>query len=379
MSTDQAFMAQAIHEEDLLAKPNVVGVGVGYKNRQGESTGEVSVVILVERKLPIAALSADDLVPKELEGMRTDVMEIGVIRAQQTAKERYRPVIPAGVSIGHYKITAGTLGAIVKDRTTGERMILSNNHVMANSNDALKGDAILQPGATDGGVNPADLVATLERFIPLRYVGDPDVPQQPTPTPNPTPTPTPTPNPSTGSCDIVALIVALANAIAKLVGSQQRVASTTSQALATAALTGTNTIPVAQTTPENRIDAALAKLNNPTMFSDEIRNIGTITGTKPAALGMRLRKYGRTTEYTEGAVTLLNATVNVGYSTAAGAKTARFVGQVITESMSKGGDSGSLMVDAAENKAVGLLFAGSDLATIFTPIDLVLEALNIKF
>ena len=45
--------------------------------------------------------------------------------------------------------------------------------------------------------------------------------------------------------------------------------------------------------------------------------------------------------------------------------------------MSEGGDSGSLIVDATENKAVGLLFAGSTLATIFTPIDLVLSALNI--
>jgi hypothetical protein len=50
---------------------------------------------------------------------------------------------------------------------------------------------------------------------------------------------------------------------------------------------------------------------------------------------------------------------------------------VVTESMSAGGDSGSLIVDATENKAVGLLFAGSNLATIFIPIENVLTALNI--
>ncbi|MBL8133965.1 MAG: hypothetical protein JNL42_19040 [Anaerolineae bacterium] len=379
MSTDQAIMAQAVHEEALLSKRNVVGVGVGYKNKAGDTSGDVAVVILVEQKLPLAALSADDLVPRELEGMRTDVIEVGYLRALQTPRERFRPTIPSGVSFGHYKITAGTLGTVVKDRTTNERLILSNNHVLANSNDALKGDAILQPGPMDGGLQPADIVATLERFIPLRYVGDTVEPPVTTPTPNPTPTPTPTPTPGGSSCDVVSLLVALANAIAKLVGSNQRVAATTQQALAVAAMTGINTIPVAQITPENRVDCALARPVNPAMFSDAIQVIGTIAGTKPAALGMRVRKYGRTTEYTEGAVTLINATVNVGYSTAAGARTARFVGQTITEAMSKGGDSGSLIVDAAENKAVGLLFAGSDMATIFTPIDVVLDALNVKF
>jgi predicted alpha/beta-hydrolase family hydrolase len=114
------------------------------------------------------------------------------------------------------------------------------------------------------------------------------------------------------------------------------------------------------------------------MFSDQIRQIGAVSGTKPATLGMRVRKYGRTTEYTEGQVTLLNATVNIAYNTVAGQKTARFTGQVITGAMSQGGDSGSLIVDTAENKAVGLLYAGSELATIFSPIDEVLNALNVN-
>jgi hypothetical protein len=76
-------------------------------------------------------------------------------------------------------------------------------------------------------------------------------------------------------------------------------------------------------------------------------------------------------------VTLLNAPVDVGYDTAAGARTARFGGQIICEPMSQGGDSGSLIVDTAGNYAVGLLFAGSPLATIFTPIDTVFNVLNI--
>jgi len=113
------------------------------------------------------------------------------------------------------------------------------------------------------------------------------------------------------------------------------------------------------------------------MFTDDIQNIGKVEGTLAPTLGMRVRKMGRTTGLTFGTITLLNATVNVGYTTSRGNRTARFTGQVITEAMSQGGDSGSLVVDATQNKAVGLLFAGSPLATIFTPIDVVLAGLNV--
>ncbi|MBK8029399.1 MAG: hypothetical protein IPK17_07755 [Chloroflexi bacterium] len=378
MSTEQAFQAQALHQDTLLDKQNVVGVAVGYKNATGENTGDVAVVVLVEQKKPLAALTAQDVIPKELEGMKTDVVEVGYLRAQQTARDRYRPVIPAGVTIGHYKVTAGTLGAVVKDRTTGATLLLSNNHVLANSNDALIGDDILQPAAMDGGHLPADVVAKLERFVKLRYTDETTTPP-PVVTPPPTPPPTNPPTTNTG-CDIVSLVVTVANALAALLGSSQRVTTTTLSAgsqtaggiAVPAPVTGT-----ALAVPENRLDAALARPLDASMFSSNIQTIGVVSGTKEPVLGMRVRKFGRTTEYTEGNITLINATVNIAYNTAAGAKTARFVGQTITEAMSQGGDSGSLIVDATENKAVGLLFAGSTLATIFTPITVVLSELNI--
>ncbi len=382
MSTEQAFQAQALHQDTLLDKQNVVGVAVGYKNATGENTGDVAVVVLVEQKKPLAALTAQDVIPKELEGMKTDVVEVGYLRAQQTARDRYRPVIPAGVSIGHYKITAGTLGAVVKDRTTGATLILSNNHVLANSNDASIGDDVLQPAAMDGGHLPADVVAKLERFVRLRYTDETTTPPPvvtPPPVTPPTNPPTNPPTTNTG-CDIVSLVVAVANALAALLGSSQRVTTTTLAAGSQTA--GGIAVPapvsgIALAVPENRLDAALARPLDPTMFSSNIQTIGVVSGTKEPVLGMRVRKFGRTTEYTEGNITLINATVNIAYNTAAGQKTARFIGQTITEAMSQGGDSGSLIVDATENKVVGLLFAGSTLATIFTPISVVLNELNI--
>jgi hypothetical protein len=387
MSTEQAFEAQALHQDNLLEKQNVVGVAVGYKNSTGDNTGEVAVVVLVEEKKPLAALSAQDVIPKELEGMRTDVVEVGYLRAQ-SARDRFRPVIPAGVTIGHFKVTAGTLGVIVKDRTTGAALILSNNHVLANSNDAVIGDDILQPAAMDGGRQPADVVAKLERFVRLRYT-DETVSQPPVPPPPVTPPPDQPPgqpgNPTEPQgCNILGVMVAAANALAALLGSKQRVTATTLSAGAQSVGAPPMPVPAPMaftasglSVPENRLDAALARPLDPAMFSSSIQQIGTVSGVKEPALGMRVRKYGRTTEYTEGTITLINATVNIAYNTAAGQKTARFVGQTITEAMSQGGDSGSLIVDATENKAVGLLFAGSNLATIFTPISVVMSELNV--
>ena len=78
------------------------------------------------------------------------------------------------MSVGHCKITAGTIGCFVRGLTPKDArvvMILSNNHVLANENRAKPGDAILQPGRVDSGANPADQVATLTRFIRLKKTG----------------------------------------------------------------------------------------------------------------------------------------------------------------------------------------------------------------
>lgn len=87
MSIDEAALerARAVarkHEADLLAKPNVIGVGVGLEQVGGEDTGEVAVVVLVRSKIPTAELAADDALPQSLEGVPVDVQEIGAISAQ---------------------------------------------------------------------------------------------------------------------------------------------------------------------------------------------------------------------------------------------------------------------------------------------------------
>jgi hypothetical protein len=83
---------------------------------------------------------------------------------------------------------------------------------------------------------------------------------------------------------------------------------------------------------------------------------------------MSVRKSGRTTGFSTGEIQVLDATVNVSYGTG---RVAQFENQIVTDPISQGGDSGSLLVAGDALRAVGLLFAGSDQTTIHNPIQAV--------
>jgi hypothetical protein len=97
-----------------------------------------------------------------------DVRYVGRVnkRAIPWYQQKQRPLL-IGCSVGHHKVTAGTLGCFVKTLAGGEVCILSNNHVLANENRGKIGDDVLQPGAYDGGSVPVDVVAKLKDFVRL--------------------------------------------------------------------------------------------------------------------------------------------------------------------------------------------------------------------
>jgi hypothetical protein len=163
-----AAEAQVRHEPDLLALANVVGVATSLKVTAAGPTDQWSVTVYVERKLPEAQLTPESLVPTELDGVATDVVEVGRV-VPLAFTERVRPALP-GYSIGHPDVTAGTFGCLVHDlRGDGGQLLLSNNHVIAANNAASPGDVILQPGPADGGADPTDGIAVLERFAPIVF------------------------------------------------------------------------------------------------------------------------------------------------------------------------------------------------------------------
>lgn len=314
----------------FMSRKNVLATGIGYKVTEGEKTGQLSIVCSVERKEAQSALSSADLLPKNIDGIPTDVVATGKIRSLQQPTGRFRPA-PGGVSIGHFEITAGTLGCLV--RKQGKLYILSNNHVLANSNDASVGDPILQPAPYDGGKNPTDRVAELSAFIPVNYTSS-----------------------EHNTCPIANGIADTYNLVAQLTGGNSRLQAVTVEP------------------GRNLVDAALARPLKPEDFQSDILGIGTIAGTTEGTLGMAIKKSGRTTGVTQGEIQQVNVTVNVNYGNG---RIAQFHDQLLAGAMSQGGDSGSAVLDD-KNNLVGLLFAGSDQSTIINRIQHVFELLEVS-
>lgn len=74
---DKLRRVKMIHERELMRKANVVGVGIGYRERRGERTDEPAIVVSVTRKVPRSMLDQEDIIPQELEGVPVDVHAIG--------------------------------------------------------------------------------------------------------------------------------------------------------------------------------------------------------------------------------------------------------------------------------------------------------------
>lgn len=318
----------------LLQYPNVVGVGKGLKQVSGQTTSEQSIIVLVKQKLPPRALARGNAVPKKLDGICTDVLEVGDVRLLGNRTSYVRPA-PGGVSIGHYRITAGTLGCVVLDRKTREPLILSNNHVLANSTDGMDGrarlgDPVYQPGPYDGGTRE-QLIGHLYRFVPLskEYAS----PQ----------------------CQVAAAAERFGNYLVHAVRPNYRLSLSR------------------RTARENLVDAALAKPVRRDAVAPEILELGRIRGLGEASPGMVVKKSGRSSGVNASRVQAVSVTLQVMVTEE---EPATFSDQFLTGPLAQPGDSGSLVLDE-ENRAVGLLFAGSDTATICNRMQNVLDLLQV--
>jgi hypothetical protein len=80
---EYAKQVQAKYAQELMQKANVIGVGVGRAREGDEPTTEVAIVVMVEKKLPEDQLNHDDILPRDIEGVRVDVQEVGTLDAQQ--------------------------------------------------------------------------------------------------------------------------------------------------------------------------------------------------------------------------------------------------------------------------------------------------------
>jgi len=301
-----AISAQRRHTDALLEIPGVIGTAVTV-----QPDGRPGMILLLDRP-GVTGL------PLMLDGIPVTQRVTGMLMAFSDPTQRQRPA-PMGFSVGHPAITAGTIGARVRD-ALGRVYILSNNHVLANSNGANIGDPEYQPGPFDGGT-AADQIATLSDFQVISFAAN-------------------------GTNTIDAAI-----------------------ALSTTAV-------LDNATPAD--DGY--SMPNSTIFGDA--NGDGLFDDRNALLGLNVQKYGRTTKLTHGQITGVNATVTICYAVSGFTctKTARYVDQLLITpgGFSNGGDSGSLIVtDDGNLNPVALLFAGNASVTIANRIDLVLQRFGV--
>jgi hypothetical protein len=296
----------------------------------------------VRKKLAAADVARERLIPARIADQATDVVQYGEIKALELTQRR-RPC-PPGYSIGHALVTAGTLGAWVRRGQGSERYVLSNNHVLAASNEASPGDFIRQPGRADGGTDD-DRFARLTDYVRIRFDG--------------------------GDGDGKKSAAALAwrgwkwpaNEVARLLGCPYRLE--------------VRPLAVEQPYP-NLVDAAVAQVNLEEWVDAEVPTIGEPAGIRDLQLGDRVQKTGRTTEHTRGFVEAVGAEVQVDYGTSG---TATFDDQLVVRAdsgeFSAPGDSGSA-VFGEDAFLGGLLFAGGEEITIVSRISHVVSLLGVR-
>jgi hypothetical protein len=170
----QIEIHKLIHKYNILKYPNVIGYSntLKLKIKAGKAIPEKQCIrIYVVKKVPKEQLKPDEVIPEEIDGICTDVVEVGKIKAHRQMydpKSKFRPA-PAGVSTSRTdEVAAGTVGwyFIAED---GMLLVASNNHVWANENAGKRGDPLTQPGTYDGGNPSTDVLYTLYDYIPIDF------------------------------------------------------------------------------------------------------------------------------------------------------------------------------------------------------------------
>jgi hypothetical protein len=311
----------------LYARPNVIGLSVGARQRRGALEREIGIKVYVTRKVPLDMLAPEARIPEfvEHEGRRVPVdVEESTIPTSTIYTARNRP-LRGGSSISPVFGGAGTLGCCVTldDKQT---YILSCNHIIAFCDGLVPGSRILQPALEDGGVPPTDEIASLHSAVPLDF--------------------------GTTTVNIFGASIQVQN--------------------------------------PNYVDCALARVD-PNAFTNGDRRVHWLgfpsLGPRPTAgtlfdlfwpLGRRVHLMGRTSEYMVGYVESVWEDRIVTFKTLFGPKKIRFVAQMRISVPARDGDSGALVLDADSNVPIGLLWGGNnDTFGLATPIDRVLKALKI--
>ena len=170
MPSDEMFDTLDTVKNLYGGRQEVLSIELGLIHRDGLATGDVGLIIYVEEKLKENDLLTEEIFPKEIRGLRVDVIEEPAFIVDNvnkgSRKDRF-DVIQPGISISSRYSTSGTLGLIVFDkRNNYQPCILSNWHVLARNyirRTARAGSPVYQPGRLFGGRVKNNIVARFTR------------------------------------------------------------------------------------------------------------------------------------------------------------------------------------------------------------------------
>lgn len=134
-------------------------IDFGFPRRTDKASGErfwdtasVALRFHVTKKYTLDQLDALKLkiLPRSIGPFQTDVIEAEYsipvpIGTPNGVRSTRRPKLCGGLGISAYRDLYGTLGAVVRDRQTGELLVLSNWHVLYATRATRRGQPIYQP------------------------------------------------------------------------------------------------------------------------------------------------------------------------------------------------------------------------------------------
>lgn len=116
--------------------PGVIGVGFGYKEKNGKITDNIAFIIYVEKKKAIADIPHSEKIPGSFKGIKTDVINSFTDELLACADTQHHDPIVGGITITVDDIifdSGGTLGCLttLNNETSKDNIgILSNQHIL---------------------------------------------------------------------------------------------------------------------------------------------------------------------------------------------------------------------------------------------------------
>lgn len=177
-AADMAVRSRRMATEATALTPTrtaLRGLSLGVSRKSG--AGDFALAVRVRDRLLLDGPVMESI--RQRAKGEVDVRYTGAVRSLAAKKSggrsghwqrgRWRP-LEIGISCSHKDGTAGTVGAFVRRGRDGAWYVLSNNHVLANVNEARVGDEVLQPGPSDGGsLREADIAGHLAKFTRISF------------------------------------------------------------------------------------------------------------------------------------------------------------------------------------------------------------------